>query len=209
MNLLNLIIFILLIIISIISAFIIITEISFFIENINIKGGSKANIPLNYYVFKSEHDDQFVNKVQNIINNSEINNRLNFVNDINKANIVLQLLTDIEIIKLKGGYDEEYYPGTKKKIKFSFTYYKTVPIEIYINYDNWESCPESGLSVQEYQQYVILHEMMHALGYDHVECNNKTSTNGICPIMYQSTRGPPNGFKTGNQITSVDYTKLI
>ncbi len=82
----------------------------------------------------------------------------------------------------------EYYPGTNKQIRFSYTITSDTP-EIYIDEVNWNGVPESGLSVDDYRIYVINHEMGHALGFDHVPCDATTAVNGVCPVMYQSTRG--------------------
>lgn len=77
------------------------------------------------------------------------------------------------------------------------------PMLIEIDEGNWRGDNRSGLSIDEYKQYVILHEFLHAFGYDHQECNESTIhiVNGEkrCPIMYQSTKGPPPGtdFKCG------------
>jgi hypothetical protein len=47
------------------------------------------------------------------------------------------------------------------------------------------------------------------LGFDHQPCNNDTAPNGICPVLYQSTRGCPTGFKCGYEVTKFDYNKKI
>ena len=50
---------------------------------------------------------------------------------------------------------------------------------------------------------------MHALGYDHQKCDSNTAVNGVCPILYQATRGCPDGFKCGYEVLPVDYNDKI
>ena len=110
--------------------------------------------------------------------------------------------------KNKMQYDSENQP-----IYFSYTY-NTTPRKIIFDPGNWLfGVKRSGLTLNDYRNYVVRHEMLHALGYDHQECNEKTAVlvNGemVCPVMYQSTRGPPAGFVCGSEIQPVDYTKLL
>ncbi len=100
----------------------------------------------------------------------------------------------------------KYYPSGKQ-IRFSITTQSpwSKP-QIYIDEINWrDGVKESGLSLKEYQEYVINHEFGHALGFDHVTCDVDKRSNNTCPVMYQSTRGCPSGVKCGMQVSNVDF----
>jgi hypothetical protein len=177
----------------------------FMSENMTTKISDK----LFKYFIKSSNGD-FIWETREILNNSSINQTHNIMEvlDEKNADITIELKPRHELIDMYK--DEEYYPNTKKQIWYSFTQYGTKPIRIYIDDANWiYGVEESGLSHSEYKKYVIQHEFMHALGYDHQECNENTATNGICPIMYQATKGCPEGFQCGYNITKADYTKRL
>lgn len=58
---------------------------------------------------------------------------------------------------------------------------------IYLNSDRWfHGAPKSKQDLDGYRQYVVLHEMGHILGHDHVKCPCK---NCPAPIMMQQTLG--------------------
>jgi hypothetical protein len=102
---------------------------------------------------------------------------------------------------------EKYPDGTS--IHFSYTWPGNAPI-IKFDATNWIlGVPQSGLSLQNYRTYVIVHEFLHALGYDHQVCDETTAVNGVCPVMYQSTRGPPKGFTSGYKVTPSDFANRI
>jgi len=71
---------------------------------------------------------------------------------------------------------------------------------IWLNADRWTrgSVP-SKLPLERYRQYMVSHEMGHALGYDHAQCPGS----GPAPIMMQQTLGI--GACTPNTaLTSID-----
>lgn len=57
---------------------------------------------------------------------------------------------------------------------------------IWLNANRWfHGSKESKLSLLEYRQYMVSHEMGHSLGHDHVKCPGS----GPAPIMMQQTLG--------------------
>jgi len=167
------------------------------------------------FIKPSDQDPEFVAKVSDILNHTQFTppgRPLSLkIADKNSAAVDVTLeLGDRETMhnKNKIQYDSENQP-----IYFSYTY-NTTPRKIIFDPGNWLfGVKRSGLTLNDYRDYVVRHEMLHALGYDHQECNEKTAVvvNGemVCPVMYQSTRGPPAGFVCGSQIQPVDYTKLL
>ena len=63
--------------------------------------------------------------------------------------------------------------------------------------------PDSGLSVDLYRQYVINHEFGHAIGMPHLRCERGKK----CPVMYQMTKGIPEGSFTNSIVTNRDLLK--
>uniref|UniRef100_A0A6C0JNM8 DUF3152 domain-containing protein n=1 Tax=viral metagenome TaxID=1070528 RepID=A0A6C0JNM8_9ZZZZ len=58
---------------------------------------------------------------------------------------------------------------------------------MYLNADRWfHGASASKLSLQDYRQYMVSHEIGHILGYDHKKCPCK---NCPAPIMMQQTKG--------------------
>jgi len=58
---------------------------------------------------------------------------------------------------------------------------------IYLNSERWfKGAPKSGLSLDNYRQYMISHEMGHILGKEHTKCPGKGHK---APIMLQQTLG--------------------
>lgn len=57
----------------------------------------------------------------------------------------------------------------------------------WLNVDRWKrGAPKSRLSLSEYRQYMVSHEVGHLLGYDHVECGGAGEP---APVMMQQTKG--------------------
>jgi hypothetical protein len=181
-----------------------------YIQTSPFLGGNDKNKVHKYYVYSSDLDTGFVSQVGKILSESLINktHKLEQVFDKKDADTTIRLVPREEMERLSSG-KVEYYPGTKKRIFFSWTYTHETPRRILIDANNWNGVPESGLSVSDYRLYVIRHEMMHALGYDHVKCDETTAPDGICPVLFQSTRGCPNGFKCGYEVKPADYSKKL
>jgi len=58
---------------------------------------------------------------------------------------------------------------------------------VWLNSDRWyHGASKSKLSLDDYRQYMVSHEMGHILGYDHTQCPCK---NCPAPIMMQQTKG--------------------
>jgi hypothetical protein len=164
---------------------------------------------IKYYIEPSSLDPNFVNTVNYIICNSNINKKytLQFSKVYDNADIIIKLMHRDNINKIIGpNYEAKFYPSGKK-INFSYTWYTPKLSTIGIDHLNWlNGVPESQLDLDSYRNYVIQHELMHGLGYDHQECDLITKT---CPIMYQATKGLPEGYRYINKITSVDYNNKI
>ncbi len=84
----------------------------------------------------------------------------------------------------------QMYSDTSLK-NLSITDYSKKPIRIYIDDVNWHKKPSVFTGSQTtYRQYLIQHEMGHALGilkHDH-PIRDQTYP-GKCPVMYQQTKG--------------------
>jgi hypothetical protein len=116
--------------------------------------------------------------------------------------ISIGLLSREEMERTAGSGKKEYYPdGTR--IYFSRTWLRE-PRVIEIDETNWrEGVAQSNLSIADYKDYVINHEMGHALGYDHDKC----TAGRVCPIMYQMTRGLPAGASPSHNVTAADIAR--
>jgi hypothetical protein len=164
---------------------------------------------ITYYIQDSDTNIEFKRETSEILKNSAINNRykISEVNSKNEADIIVELRSRSSLNEYHK--KPEYYPGTNKQIRFSLTWQQPKPY-VAIDDNNWTyGVPESGLSIPEYRKYVIQHEFMHALGFDHQPCNADTAINGRCPVLYQATRGPPPGFLAGYEVIPLDYTKKL
>ncbi len=74
-------------------------------------------------------------------------------------------------------------------IEFSYTFFSTPSIVI-IDNTNWSDLyTKLGISKQDYEQYVIFHEVGHAIGKKHKSIPDDITK--PYPIMYQTTLGLP------------------
>jgi len=205
----------------------------------NVKGGSvkyyytidKVETDINYEETKEELFIERVKEVieKNIMGNRNINNPIEYLEKVEfykkaeKRNgsifVVINLLNEKNMDNEYGINTEKYNSLCKKSelvgkpIRFSYTHYNLDIIKINIDLQNYIGNNGSGMENRDYQEYVITHEFLHALGYDHQECTSKTAiTIGdkkICPVMYQSTRGCPEGFECGKEPIESDFTSRI
>lgn len=154
---------------------------------------------------KIANEIEFADEVENILNRSRWGDKYNIirVDDPDKAIVKIHLSGRSSLDKF---HDNPEYYSNGKQIRFSITTQsKFSKPEIFIDADNWHyGVDESGLSVNLYREYVINHEFGHALGYDHAECVKK-----LCPVMYQMTRGVPEGHTPNYQVKAEDYKNRI
>jgi hypothetical protein len=58
---------------------------------------------------------------------------------------------------------------------------------MWLNAERWyHGASKSKLSLDDYRQYMVSHEIGHILGYEHVHCSGKGQP---APIMMQQTKG--------------------
>ena len=139
---------------------------------------------MRYYIYDSNLDKQFKSAVRQILDENTVWRGLVPSTRRSNADFTIRLVPR-SFLDRYHCERPEYYPSGKQ-IRFSFTINRH---RIYIDAENWlHGVPESRLSLTEYQKYVILHEVGHALGYTHEECSVYALN---CPVMYQMTRGPP------------------
>jgi len=88
-----------------------------------------------------------------------------------------------------------------KRVYFSVTFIDRTPPLILIDpYNYMYGVKQSGLSIEKYRSYVIIHEFLHAIGFDHLPCR----AGKVCPVLYQMTRGIPKNSKPSFHVTSSD-----
>ena len=72
--------------------------------------------------------------------------------------------------------------------------------DIWLNAERWmKGGPKSLLSLEEYRQYMVTHEMGHSLGYDHAKCPGS----GPVPVMVQQTLGI-GSCEPNTKVTEID-----
>lgn len=72
---------------------------------------------------------------------------------------------------------------------------------IWLNADRWlHGAPRSQLPLVAYRQYMVTHEMGHALGYDHATCPGPGQP---APLMMQQTLGL-HGCRPNTRLTATD-----
>jgi hypothetical protein len=149
---------------------------------------------IKYHVYNTTLDAQFSTRVHSILLSSNWNKYHKFKQtyDENEADILIYLKSDKW---LEPYHDEKQFYPNGKQIRWSITTQsRTKRPSVFINAKSWSNgVNESGLSINQYREYVINHEFGHALGYHHQSCKNGNR----CPVMYQSTRGCPAGKKCG------------
>jgi hypothetical protein len=184
-----------------------------FILTFNDKSGTHisgfTNKPAIYYIYPSDVDPLFKSKASEILNKSDWHKYHTIIESGSPetADIHIHLVRRKALDKYHDKVD--LYPSGKR-IRWSITTQgRHNKPQVFIDEFNWlEGVPESGLSVDDYRTYVVNHEFGHGLGYDHVPCDATTQKNGVCPVMYQSTRGCKN-YKCGVVPIDVDLRNRI
>lgn len=125
-----------------------------------------------------------------------------FVYDQEDPDIIYTLASQDEITEAMSNKQKEL-DIYGNPVRLSVTFYGKTPIEIMIDADNFiNGVPISKLGKKDYRKYIINHETGHALGYNHLPCNHESK---VCPLMYQMTKGVPDGYKPSNKATKEDY----
>jgi hypothetical protein len=152
----------------------------------------------------SEYDkwyNRFRNTIDRTLNGPESWNN-SFVYDESNPDIIYILASQDEIKNAMSNKNQEF-DIYGNPVRLSVTFFSKRPIEIMIDADNFiNGVPISKLGKKEYRKYVINHETGHALGLTHLPCNDKSK---ICPVMYQMTKGVPNGYIPSYKVSDQDY----
>lgn len=145
---------------------------------------------------------RFTRCIDKTLNDVDSWDGITFVHDEENPDITIRLSSSSEIMDERTNKEVEtdiYGNPTE----LSVTFYTERPVKVLINANNYiNGVPISKLGKKEYRKYVINHEVGHALGYGHLPCDESTR---ICPVMYQMTKGVPNGFEPSFSVTSRDY----
>ena len=86
----------------------------------------------------------------------------------------------VRMIRVSNAHIKQQYPSLDG---FSGCLLQTIPRVILINEENWLR-PPTRTSLRSYHNYLIQHEMGHALGYEHT---SRASRGDPCPVMFQQT----------------------
>ena len=139
---------------------------------------------MRFYIYATKLDPRFKTAVHGILDENTVWRGLEPAASRATADFTIRLVPRAFLNRYHRKRPEFYPSG--KEIRFSFCINRR---QIYIDAVNWaRGVPESRLPLAVYRKYVILHEVGHALGYQHEECPADSAN---CPVMYQMTRGPP------------------
>lgn len=172
---------------------------------------SGKNEPLFYYIEQNPNVPEFKAQANDILQKSGWNNiyNLQLTDDPSKTYISIALVPTETLAVYKDDSDNNY-DSDGRKLNYSITSQSRFikPI-ILIDSDNWKfGVKRSGLTLDQYREYVITHEFGHALGFDHQKCVKSTiGKDGRCPVMNQSTRGCKD-FPCGYQVNPESDTKI-
>ncbi len=104
-----------------------------------------------------------------------------------KHKLLEETNTELSDQPKKDGFGKEI---NFEKTEFSYTFHGSTPKVVVIDETNWSSAYKTlGIKQFEYEQYVIFHEMGHAINKSHKPIPDDVSK--PYPIMYQATLGLP------------------
>jgi hypothetical protein len=88
---------------------------------------------------------------------------------------------------------DELFGDDGELANLSVTDFSGHPRKIYIDHKNWQTIPKGFTGCHTtYKQYLLQHEMGHAIGLFHHDHPLHGQTHpGKCPVMYQQTKGTP------------------
>lgn len=151
--------------------------------------------------------EEFADEVHQILKNIP---NISFVRSLIKSesDIYIYLVPRKELDKFHTGksLDDSTKPHSNPNVRFSVTAYgpNYEKPTSFIDAENYiHGVPESGFDVTGYRNYVILHEILHAIGFDHVECQE----NQKCHVMHQHTKGIPKN-STPNYMVTLEDLKI-
>ena len=86
---------------------------------------------------------------------------------------------------------DELFGDDGELANLSVTDFSGHPRKIYIDHENWQTIPKGFTGCHTtYKQYLLQHEMGHAIGLFHHDHPIHDQTHpGKCPVMYQQTKG--------------------
>lgn len=163
---------------------------------------------------------------------SEKNFEFELTDDLENSNIIINFLSSQNIEKAIGKQfptEKDFQSSTpksplslavrsKKEIPRNASARQGVnnlaPSYILIDKDNWYNEHDNiqevtGLDKDEYKNYVILHHIMHVLGYDDLPCDETTidTKNNACPVMYPVLEKGCYPHNCGYQLSDVDFNQ--
>lgn len=107
------------------------------------------------------------------------------------------------VIRLRSAAKTEPMCGFK-----NLSCFRPTEKDIIINHTNWNGGSKSELPIDRYRNYVINHEVGHALGLEHTVNDKKP---GVASVMMQMSKGPKHIYpkKENDWPTNEDINELV